>query len=592
MANTIRIAGASGYWGDAQLATAQLLAAKPDYIVYDYLAEITLGIMAAQRAKDPSAGFATDFVTGAMAPNLARIAELKTKVISNAGGINPMACAETLRAEIDRQGLNLSVATVTGDDLMGDLDAIAGAAPAEMFSAASFPAKATVQSINAYLGAFPVAAALGTGADIVITGRCVDSAVTLGAAIHAFGWAAQDLDLLAAASLAGHLIECGAQATGGNFTDWRDAGPADAVGYPFVDLATDGSFTLSKPEGTGGIISAASVGEQMLYEIGDPQAYILPDVVCDFSDVVIRQEGPNRVRVLGAKGRWIPDSYKTSLIYKDGWRASQMIGFYGLEAAEKAHAFAHSVLLRTRAGLRGQNAPDFQEVSVEVLGTGTQLGQTSRDSQEVVLKIAARHVDPKALALLLKELAGLALSGPPGIGGFAGGRARPSPVMALHSYLTPKSAVNANVLGPNGPLPKISAADPTAPTTPTRPAVPPSPDGPFTEVPLIRLAYARSGDKGDTANVGVIPRQPAWLPAIWHGLSEAHIRNTFAHVLTDTSDVTKFLLPGTQSLNILMTQALGGGGHSSLRNDAQGKGFAQVLLARTIPVPTTLAEAL
>lgn len=590
MTETIRIAGASGYWGDAAMATAQLLRARPDVIVYDYLAEITLGLMARMRANDPAAGYAPDFISAAMAPNLRGIADQGVQILSNAGGMNPEACADALRAEITKQGLPLTVATVAGDDLMDTLDDIAGHAPPEMFSGAPFPPPDKVRAINAYLGAFPIAEALATGADIVVTGRCVDSAVTLGAAIHAFGWGPQDLDRLAAGALAGHLIECGAQATGGNFTDWRDAGPADAVGYPFVDLGEDGSFTLSKPDGTGGVVSPASVGEQMLYEIGDPQAYVLPDVICDFSQVTIADAGPDRVHVTGARGRGMPDSYKCSLIFEDGWRAGQMVGFYGLEAAAKARSFAEAVLRRTRAGLRARNAPDFREVSVEVLGAGGQMGAEDATARDVVLKLAARHDDPRALGAMMKDLAGLALAGPPGISGFAGGRAKPAPVMALHSFLTPKDAVRVAVTAPDGarhghsPPPPIACADATRPPLPARPT------GPMQDVPLIALAWARSGDKGDAANIGVIPRKPEWLPAIWHALDEAHLRRTFAHVLDPASEIQRYLLPGTASLNILMTRALGGGGLASLRNDPQGKGFAQVLLASSVSVPQAIAK--
>lgn len=590
MAKTLRIGGASGYWGDASMATAQLLDASPDVIVYDYLAEITLGIMARMRARDPDAGFATDFLSGAMAPNLGRIAADGVTILSNAGGMNPDACATALRAEIAKQGLNLTVGTVTGDDLLDRAADIAARAPAEMFSGAPYPPPDRVQAINAYLGAFPIAQALAGGADIVITGRCVDSAVTLAACIHAFGWAPDALDLLAQGALAGHLIECGAQATGGNFTDWRDAGPADKVGYPLVDITADGTFTLSKPDGTGGIVSPASVGEQMLYEIGDPQAYVLPDVICDFSNATITQSGPNRVSVSGARGRGVPADYKTSLIHQAGYRAGQLVTFYGQEAAAKAQAFADAVVDRTRDRLRATNAPDFTDTSVEVIGAGAEFGRTDPTASEVVLKAAVRHEDARAVGLFLKEFTGLALAGPPGLCGFAGARAKPSPVMALHSFLTPKAEVAITVNAGQGPAPH-APPPPVAAAPAKRPEEPPAPQGPFVEVPLIQLAWARSGDKGDAANIGVMPRDPAHLAALWHGLSEAHLRATFAHALTPGSEIHRYLLPGLPAFNIVLTRALGGGGIASLRNDPQGKGFAQLLLATPVRVPANLVEA-
>lgn len=588
----IRIGGASGYWGDAPGATAQLLAARPDFLVYDYLAEVTLGLMARMRARDPAAAYARDFVTAAMAPNLARIAELGTRVITNAGGLDPEACAEALRAEIARQGLALRVATVAGDDLMPALDAIAAAAPPDLVSGRPFPAREAVRAANAYLGAFPIAAALDSGADIVITGRCVDSAPTLAAAIHSFGWGPDALDLLAAGSLAGHLLECGAQATGGNFTDWRAASPPERIGYPLADLAADGSFTLTKPEGTGGLVTPATVGEQLVYEIGDPAAYVLPDVICDFSRVTLTQAGPDRVAVAGARGRGVPEALKVALIFEDGWRVNHLLGFYGIEAAAKARAYAEATLARTRAALAAAGAAPLSETCVEVLGAGAQLGRFDEEAQEVTLHLAARHPEPRALAVLGKELAGLALAGPPGICGFAAGRGRPTPVMAFHGFLWPKARVEVEVRTAEGtalacpPAPAIAARPAEVPTPP-----PPPPPGPRVEVPLVRLAWARSGDKGDAANIGVIPRDPAHLPALWHALDEAHLRATFAHVQPAGAPIRRYLLPGLPALNIVLEQALGGGGLSSLRHDPQGKGFAQLLLMRPVSVPAEIAPA-
>ena len=299
---TVRIGGASGYWGDAALATPQLLGAGDlDFIVYDYLAEITMAILARARAKSPEAGFATDFITAAMAPNLKEIAKQGVRIISNAGGVNPEGCATALRAEIEKQGLSLKVAVVLGDDQMDRLPEISDAGPTNMFSGAPFPETSKIGSVNTYLGAFPISTALDRGADIVITGRCVDSAVTLGAAAHCFGWQPDQLDALAGGSLAGHILECGPQATGGNFTDWQDVAERLAdIGYPIAEVRTDGTFDVSKPDGTGGKVSVGTVGEQMLYEIGDPQAYSLPDVECDFANVTLTEIAPDIVRVAGA----------------------------------------------------------------------------------------------------------------------------------------------------------------------------------------------------------------------------------------------------------------------------------------------------
>ena len=325
----IRIGGATGYWGEADLALPQFLAEGDlDFIVFDYLAEITMSIMARAKAADPEKGYATDFVSAIVAPHLAAIADSGVKLISNAGGVNPEACGRAIRQLIEDAGLPLKVAVITGDDLMPKLDEVLAAEPAEMFTGEPTPPRDAIASANAYLGAFPVAEALNQGADIVVTGRCVDSAVTLGACIHRFGWQRNDLDLLAAGSLAGHLIECGPQATGGNYTDWQEvADTLHEIGYPIAEIAADGGVVMTKPKGTGGCVTIGTVGEQLLYEIGDPAAYYLPDVICDFTQVALEQVDQDRVSVAGALGRGVPAQYKTSMTWADGWRAG-MIGFY------------------------------------------------------------------------------------------------------------------------------------------------------------------------------------------------------------------------------------------------------------------------
>ena len=305
MEGSIRIGGACGFWGEWSRATTQLLATPElDVLVYDYLAEITMSLLARARQKDASLGYATDFVTEVMASNAAQIAKRGVRIISNAGGLNPEACAVALRDVLEQSGVALRVAVVQGDDLLHRASHFHDAK--DMFSGAPFPGSETIASINAYLGAFPIAAALDAGAEIVITGRCADSALALGACIHRFGWQAGDLDLLAAGALAGHLIECGPQATGGNFTDWRASGDTARIGYPVAEIAVDGAIEMTKPPETTGTVTPASVAEQMLYEIGDPRAYLLPDVTCDFSQVQLRQEGPDRVHLSGATGRAPP----------------------------------------------------------------------------------------------------------------------------------------------------------------------------------------------------------------------------------------------------------------------------------------------
>lgn len=593
MSKTIRIGGASGYWGESMMATPQLLQVEDmDYLVYDFLAEITMSILARARAAKPEMGYATDFITGVLKPNLREIAAKKVKILTNAGGVNPEACGAAARALIKEAGLDLKVAVVSGDDLLARAQDFA--AMRDMFSGADCPDPASLASVNAYLGGFPVARALDDGADIVITGRSVDSAVTLGACIHAFGWQPQDLDALAGGSLAGHIIECGPQASGGNFTDWQLSGDIADIGYPYIDIDAEGVFTVMKPDGTGGVVNVGTVSEQMLYEIGDPQAYLLPDVTCDFSEVTIEQTGTNQVRVANAKGHTPPTDYKVCATYADGFRAGTMMSFVGLDAAAKAKSFAEAAFARARAVLRHHNLADFSETSVEVIGDDSQFGSASSNPQarEVVLKIAAKHDSQAGAGALLKEISGLGLATPAGLSIFAGSRAKPSPVVRLFSFLLPKDQVSIrlDVDGQAQSFKEASVSGNAAAATPHEPDMPPQ-EGTI-EVPLVKLAWGRSGDKGNKSNIGIIARDAAYLPYIWAALDEGAIRHRFGHFIGDNPALARFYLPGSHAMNILIEDALGGGGVASLRNDPQGKAFAQVLLDHPIPIPAELAESL
>ena len=597
----IRIGGATGYWGEADLALPQFLAEGDlDFIVFDYLAEITMSIMARAKAAEPEKGYATDFVTAIVAPHLQAIADSGVKLISNAGGVNPEACGRAIRQLIEDAGLPLKVAVITGDDLMPKLGEVLASEPTEMFTGEPTPPREAIASANAYLGAFPVAEALNQGADIVVTGRCVDSAVTLGACIHRFGWQRDDLDLLAAGSLAGHLIECGPQATGGNYTDWHEvADTLHEVGYPIAEIAEDGAVVMTKPQGTGGCVTIGTVGEQLLYEIGDPAAYYLPDVICDFTQVALEQIGRDRVSVIGARGRGVPAQYKTSMTWADGWRAG-MIGFYvGARAAEKARIFGNEAIQRARRKLSAMGAPDYVDVCVEVVGDESHWGAAARyvRSREVAVKVACRHADRRATDLLMRELAGVGLGAPAGFCAFAGTRPKSSPVIRLFSILVDRDLADIQIHIEDDSrsfadsLPGTeNLVDSGAESLDREATASTSDEGAEqVEVPLERLAWARSGDKGDKANIGVMARKREYFPWISAALTAPYVASRFTHFMA-SPEMDRYELPGLPALNFVLHHALGGGGVASLRNDPQAKGYAQILLDAPVTLPASLLE--
>ncbi|HSW11947.1 MAG TPA: acyclic terpene utilization AtuA family protein [Solimonas sp.] len=590
----IRIGCASAFWGDTNTAAAQLVEkGNIDYLVFDYLAEITMSILAAKRLKDPNEGYATDFVEHVMAPLLARIREKGIKVVANAGGVNPLACKKALEELAAKAGISLKVGVVLGDDLNARRKDFADCVETDNGK----PMPPTTVSMNAYLGAIPIARALDAGADIVVTGRCVDSAVVLGPLMHEFGWKEDQYDQLAAGSIAGHIIECGAQCTGGNFTDWelvRD-GYAD-MGFPIVEMEASGEFTVTKPEGTGGLVSPHTVLEQMLYEIGDPRAYLLPDVVCDFTGVQLQQQAPDVVRVTGCRGSAPTDRYKVSATYPAGMRCAALFMIGGIDAAKKGRASANGVIEKVRRQLLEAKLGDFTGVDIHCIGAEETYGPHARAAaaatREVVVKIAVQHPNPKALKLFAREIAQAATGMAPGFTGyFGGGRPEPHMIPKLFSTLVQKSRVGIEVVVGEQ---RFEVAVPTADGHPPLPAEPenlPQLDLRDAEVvPLIRLALARSGDKGDHANIGVIAREARYLPYIRVALSSAAVRKHFAHVLAggEAGRVERWELPGTNSLNFLLYNVLGGGGAGSLRTDPQGKAFGQMLLDFPVPVARTL----
>uniref|UniRef100_A0A3P9DTB2 Si:ch73-132f6.5 n=1 Tax=Maylandia zebra TaxID=106582 RepID=A0A3P9DTB2_9CICH len=551
----VRIGCASGFWGTRP---PQLIhSGKLDFLVFDYLSEITMSLLTAAKTKMPNLGYAPDFVQVALAPFINDIHRKGIRVVSNAGGVNPLACAEAIQEVTKKAGLELKVAVVTGDDLMPHRSSLPDVKMPDGSGRQQLPK--TLHSMNAYLGAVPIRRCLDLGADIVVTGRCVDSAVALGPLMHAFGWERNDYDLLAAGSLAGHLIECGAQSTGGIFTDWHKVPDWDNMGFPVVECSSDGSFVLSKPPKTGGLVSFGTVAEQLVYEIGDPRRYLLPDVICDFSQVVIQEGGA--VRVTGAQGFAPSHDYKVCATYMDGFRATAVCPVTGPRAAKKARRTAESIIKRTKKMFKQLGLEDFSSVNIQVLGAEDTYG--ANDSREAVIWLAVHHKQKKALELFSREVA------PAGTGM---GTTNPvisslnslnlSPVLKPFFFLHPKSQLKVSKPHYLEIMFRFNL-----------------PSGPHS-YRLDELAYARSGDKGDSANIGVVARHPLYFPYLKKHLTSSVVEEYFSHLIKPgvKNAVTRYTLPGIHSLNFVLQSSLGGGGVASLRSDPQGKAYGQMLL--------------
>ncbi|MCC6649521.1 MAG: DUF1446 domain-containing protein [Candidatus Eisenbacteria bacterium] len=589
MSETIRIANAGGYWGDDLGQFKRQVELGPiDYLTLDFLAEITMSIMQKQRARDPQSGYARDFITQ-VDQTLELLIDKNVRVITNAGGVNPRACRDALLDMAARRGRAIEVAAVVGDDLMDRLSELnaAGAPLDNMEDGSPFAAiRSRVSSANAYYGAWPVVEALGTGARIVVTGRCTDTGITLAPMIHAFGWAPDDWDRLASGIVAGHIIECGAQSTGGNFTDWRRMKRFETIGYPIVEVSPDGSFVVTKHAGTGGAVTVRTVKEQLVYEMGDPRGYITPDVIADFATIKLEQVGRDRVRVWGVKGRPAPPSLKISAAYTDGWKASGTLIIGGPDAPAKARAFAD--LFWKRLGL------SFTDTHTELVGHSACWGPIAGDPPvpEVLLRLSVRDGDRAKIEAFSKMVPAVILSGPSSVA-VTGGRPQAQEVVAYWPALVPRDLVKPSMVTADGeqalewPTPLLPL--PAAPKLPKHEFAKAKGAAGMVRVKLSALAHGRSGDKGDTANIGLVARAEEIYPWLARTITASVVKKRFKGICF--GKVERHEVPNLHALNFLLHESLGGGGTVSLRLDAQGKTLSHALMDMEVRAPKALLAA-
>lgn len=612
---SILIGNAGGYWGDDPYALRRQVYGdlKLDYISIDFLAEITMSILQKQRAKDPTAGYARDFIT-ALEPVLAECLKRKIKIITNAGGVNPNACAEALFALAKKLNLDLRVAVVEGDDIYTAIPELRkqGVEFKNMETGEDFSqCEQRVLCANAYFGAMPVVEALSQNPDIVLCGRVTDTGITLAPMIYEFGWKCDEYDKLAHGIVAGHIIECGAQASGGNFTDWQKVPSFIDIGFPIVECHQDGSFYVTKHPNSGGMISTQTVREQLLYEMGSPQSYITPDVIADFSSIQITAAGDDKVKVTNIKGRPPTDLLKVSIAYDDGYKCSGTIIISGPDVRAKAEMFARVFWIRLEAELKKAGfSSTVAHKNTEYVGDdSTHKGMLHKhDAIEILLKLSARDYDKNKLAVFRKLLPSLILSGPAGVA-VTGGAPTISDVVSYWPALIPQqfslprafvyeqklSAEKSQKIFENTNLAwKVTngsgdVVHPPADPYPASLVTKMSTSKPV-KVCLMEIAHARSGDKGDTVNIGLIGRSPECYVWLRENITAEKVNDWF-HSLCK-GQVHRYCVPNLWALNFLLEQSLGGGGTMSLQIDAQGKTFSQALLRCEVDIPEVLLSTI
>jgi len=573
-------------------------------------------------------GYIADFIKFVLEPLWKDITQKNIKIITNAGGMNPLGLKKAIEMSAKKAGVKVPVVgCVLGDDMKSQINKFKKNGELKAFTPALGVAQQEkywdrsemLMSSNAYYGAGPIAACLDAGADIVVTGRCVDSALALGPLIKEFGWSMTDYDKMSAGSLVGHVIECGCHCTGGNFTDWEDSiseAGWDDVGFPIAECYKDGSFIVTKPSNTGGLVSVGTVCEQILYEIGDPSAYILPDVICDWTQVKVKEAEINgkdikkgnkrnhRVAVSGARGSPPTQFYKVGTTTIKGWRSMTAMLVTGFQAIEKAKAVTKAILKRTRRILKAKGYGDFIDTNIEIFGAETTYGNQAdpriKMNREVVYRLSVSHINQNALKEFGLHLAGFGLASVPGAAGAGMGAPRPKPIPMIRYYssLLPRNNIPLTMcIGPNSepqlyhpplisfsPIPSpvrdsVSVSSSTLEYQSYAPLV----SSDRVAVPLIMLCWARSGDKGDCANIGVIARNARYFPLLKEQLTPDAVKKYMQHLVHGV--VVRYTMPGIYALNFLLTKALGGGGIMSLRADSQGKSFGQKLLSFQIWIP-------
>lgn len=599
MKSKIKIANAGGFWGDDLSAfRRQLEGGELDYLTMDFLAEITMSILRKQQLRNPELGYVTDFVDQ-IEENALLLEEKKVKVITNAGGINPIQCGKKIIEILNAKNANLKVAVVDGDNIVDNLstyylkmESFENLETKENFQ----PISSKVQSANVYLGIPPILRALELGADIIICGRVTDTSITIAPMVYEFGWELNDWDKIASGLIAGHIIECGAQSTGGNFTDWQLIDNWDNFGYPLVEVFPDSSFIFTKHDNTGGLVSLDTVREQLVYEMGDPSFYISPDVIANFLSIQITPDGPNRVKVSGINGSPATDSFKVSMAYEDGYSANGSIIISGDDALRKAEIFADTFW--TRINIK------FEKTNTEFIGYNSCQKEMTKsiEPNEVLLKLSVYDSDKSKLVEFSKGIAPLILSGPPGVA-VTGGRPRIQNVMSYWPTLISKKLITARVslLDNKGDIETVENVESVTghELNPVQlekddekkePVEQKTSDEQLVKVKIREICLARSGDKGDVSNIGVLARSESIYAFIKEKLTKEYMKDLFKDFCK--GKVIRYEMDNLMAINFLLEESLDGGGTKSLMIDAQGKTFASALLNQEISVPEELLKSL